>query len=502
MWADRYGSSFGSEHGGSGRCGIRGALIAKGIGRTPLVKKSASEGHRDGRLSLLEALREVICSEIAAAELPYGSVPVVAVIETGAAGRSDAILVRPTFVRPAHFERSLHFGSAGFTGSDQHLDALRVRDMVLLAEAEPELLGFPGLEEMYRRFANQLGAAQARRLWQGKFLSSNACVSGALADFGSSRALPSWHKYFDQPEERFGDELKYLEVAFDSSLRNFRKYSRIPNLGDRLERAAGALSSQIEGAFASDLIDSLGLKSAQPSTQETVATLFRNYWKSQQSILSSVEHIPTSSLPWIHRAVVCGGSGKDLNQDECIVRYLVEILNKDSSTQVADVLQRLSVWSAPREGLSFDGIAGICREAQSRFDLHSDMQRYVADVIDCALSRALRETADLPLGWRLVGQAVNAGSSVRYLQSLTGGRTAALVSGAVAGNTALVFGEKIPASATENARFPKIVWHIPCDSNAIYCGQKLFIGGIEVRLPPARFLFAPPADRWICASNH
>ena len=106
--ADRYGGTDGATHGGSGRCAVVGAFNAKGVGRTPLVPEGVDWTHAHGLLSLDEAVREAISAEIAHAELPYGAVPVIAILDGGGEywtpeGQSHrrAILVRPNFVRPA-----------------------------------------------------------------------------------------------------------------------------------------------------------------------------------------------------------------------------------------------------------------------------------------------------------------------------------------------------------------------------------------------------------------
>ncbi|HWU78853.1 MAG TPA: hypothetical protein VN158_02170, partial [Caulobacter sp.] len=193
--ADRYGGTGGATHGGSGRCAVVGAFNAKGVGRTPLVPEGVDWTHAHGLLSLDEAVREAISAEIAHAELPYGAVPVIAILDGGGEywtpeGQSHrrAILVRPNFVRPAYAERSIFFGTSGKLGSDQQIDAERVRDVVRgLTGPRPARLAanlsFDRLEEMFGRFAFQLGYGRAHRLWQGRFLTSNLSIDGALADF-------------------------------------------------------------------------------------------------------------------------------------------------------------------------------------------------------------------------------------------------------------------------------------------------------------------------------
>lgn len=147
LGADRYGGSGGAIHGGSGRCGSDGMLIAKGTGPTPLVSEAHDWSHSHGCLYLYDAIREAVASEILNAEAPHGAVPIVAIIDAGfSLARTDAdepercaILIRPAFLRLAHFERSLYFGTSGSANSDQFQDSLRVKDAIHFADEHAQL---------------------------------------------------------------------------------------------------------------------------------------------------------------------------------------------------------------------------------------------------------------------------------------------------------------------------------------------------------------------------
>ncbi|RNL00808.1 MchC protein, partial [Xanthomonas vasicola pv. vasculorum] len=84
-----------------------------------------------------------------------------------------ATLIRPAFLRLAHFERSLYFGTSGSSNSDQFQDSLRVKDAVHFADqhakreaGNPNGLGVE-LSELYLRLAEQIAASRAHRLWTG-----------------------------------------------------------------------------------------------------------------------------------------------------------------------------------------------------------------------------------------------------------------------------------------------------------------------------------------------
>jgi hypothetical protein len=229
--ADRYGGTGGAVNGGSGRCASLNGYNAKGIGPTPLVSRFSDAQHRNGLMSLSEAIREVISSEVANEELPCGAVPTLAIIDTGVNFRAlqdekehrAAIVVRPDFIRPAHFERSIFFGDSGYAESHQYKDATRVKQAIRHTASRPD--AFPTLKMMFLSIARQLGAMRAKRLWQGQFLTSNITIDGALVDFGAFRSLRNWRRFSGLAGEQFGTEIRQLKRAFLSLSFYFSKYA-------------------------------------------------------------------------------------------------------------------------------------------------------------------------------------------------------------------------------------------------------------------------------------
>jgi hypothetical protein len=209
--ADRYGAVGGSAHGGSGRCAYLGRFNIKGVGPTPLVPPGL-QSHSDGRLFLIDAIREAIYAEICHAESIKGAVRTVAIIGMGGKAGDTAnphcLIVRPNFVRPAHFERSLYFGTAGTKQSDQFKDAERV-EAVKSFVAE----GGSGLISIVGDLANQFGSLDAMRMVQGKYTSSNVSLSGEVADFGSFRFLRNWRymRFIKSDQDIFGKDMEYFK---------------------------------------------------------------------------------------------------------------------------------------------------------------------------------------------------------------------------------------------------------------------------------------------------
>ena len=308
-FADRYGGSGGAPHGGSGRCLVHGDFNAKGVGRTPLVAEHVDWEHAHGFLSLVDAVREAVCAEIAASETPYGGVPIIAIIDTGAhyardddeAPQRGAIVVRPNFIRPAHFERSVFFGTAGSQTSDQFIDALRVRDAIrAVAERPGELqIQFDGPADMFRRLAEQLGATRALRLWQGRFLSSNLSIDGAMVDFGAFCATPTWRRAVRSTYVGFGDEARYIGWAVTSLGHFFQKYGpRRHHLPPRTPFLA-ELDDLCQASFVR--INLSGLIAPQAggtaADRDRVRDLLLEYFDMQQS--TRVDYDTTAGSPWI-----------------------------------------------------------------------------------------------------------------------------------------------------------------------------------------------------------
>jgi len=305
--ADRYGGAGVSQHGGSGRSGISGPYNAKGIGRTPLASPDADWGHAHGYLPLREAIREAVAAEIANAELPHGAVPIVAVIDIGCSMQRTpssapdrlGVVVRPNFVRPAHFERSIGFGSAGFAGSDQHQDMLRVRENI--ARITDGLLQPPfDMHSFMEAVAQQIGACRALRLSQGRLLSSNITISGAMVDFGSFRAMANWRRAHGDVGEVFGDDERHVNNLAASLVFYMKKYGNcaLPGAADLISTVNESTDKWfVRNCIASSIGNYAG-------SAANLAELFRAYYTEQQREVVKVDDPRDLRLPWIHARLV------------------------------------------------------------------------------------------------------------------------------------------------------------------------------------------------------
>lgn len=227
-FADRYGG-YGVGHcGGSARCGINGDVQIKGIGLTPLLGSRSGAPidpwHSSGTVTMSEAAREAIWSGICGKVLPFSAVPTLAVVLTGTKClRTDgapgvvvlnrrALIMRSVALRPAHFLRNVHFKTALVPDTGLCEDYVRVRQMVCsLPTAFQQAYGGEingksatarvnaGLRAMARRFATQVAAAFAKRLYHGSLNCTNIALNGCYIDFGTMTSVSAYRRQASSP---------------------------------------------------------------------------------------------------------------------------------------------------------------------------------------------------------------------------------------------------------------------------------------------------------------
>jgi hypothetical protein len=203
--ADRYGGYGLDGNGGSGRSALYRGAYVKGIGRTPLIGRMADLEHSSGSAYFEEAVRETIYAEIFARELPWGAVRTSAIIDTGedqywgpAPGAEFQVLeercvllVREPLLRPAHFQRSIHFVSEEETTGEGDIKRVTHNLQVLSAH-----FGVSRIKQKFERFWSRW-AEQCAYLFANRFIqltpsTSNVTLDGRLVDFGAASAVPSW----------------------------------------------------------------------------------------------------------------------------------------------------------------------------------------------------------------------------------------------------------------------------------------------------------------------
>ncbi len=213
--------------GGSARCGILDNLQLKGVGKNQLhgtrPNSPADSWHSSGTVCVSEAGREAIWSSVCEAALPYGAVASLAIVLTGtrtsepSQGQGTghpprrALLVREPALRPAHFLRNVYFHASNPPTAKTCQDTERTGIAIhRLADAfaqafEPKASDTvistinSGLLEMARRFAAQLAASFAKRIFHGGLCSSNIALDGRFLDFGTMTTVSAYRRRSGAP---------------------------------------------------------------------------------------------------------------------------------------------------------------------------------------------------------------------------------------------------------------------------------------------------------------
>jgi hypothetical protein len=211
--AERYGGDGIGLNGGGVRCGNIEKRQIKGIGPTNLAGIDADYWHSYGGASLKEALRETIWGEVFNSALPFGAITVDAIIivsgsevelpypaSNGNTHCPRALIVRPQFARPAHYLRATSFRPSTQFKVNNPTDTERTKAAIqslhaglthILAAASGRSV-IDLLTETYQRFAFQIAAARAKRLFHSALSASNIALDGRFLDFGMSSSVSDY----------------------------------------------------------------------------------------------------------------------------------------------------------------------------------------------------------------------------------------------------------------------------------------------------------------------
>lgn len=516
--ADRYGQTAGGINGGSGRCAIVDDLIVKGVGRTPLVSDMAEWRYSHGQMWLDEAIHEAIAAEVGHAELPCGAVPAVAIIDTGAVGHHEngreagrrALLVRPSFVRLGHLQRSIYFGQGGSPDSEQHLDALRTREALeALWGAEPRrgALGVKSdtLEQTIARLVDQLTFAQAHRLWSGEMSSSNLSVDGALVDLGAFKPLRDWSRY--QPLVHmppFGGEISALRaIAFSLS----RLSARHGLNQASFEELRALIDRRAPVAFRRAIRQGLGLDpEGEGDEADGLVAAFEAYFAEQQKRIS---RWPMRTRPgwghaaWmnLHRARQRGRVDAQSQAFARQARACLEAMHPQDHTGRHGLAAAIARFLTPRPFLYWEVTRRRATGLVGRLRLDEDpngARARVAAFIDGIVTVSRRHWPGLPSHYVVLAQAVCPHTSLLHCLDLRGRREVVWIQALRHGDRSyffdLVAGVDLPAESIEIVD-ERITLSHPVETNIGDALRRIW--GAQATLPPLRAVFdldgvAPP----------
>ncbi|WP_200862092.1 hypothetical protein [Pseudogulbenkiania ferrooxidans] len=219
FYAERYGGSGISYHGGGARCGFDGKYHIKGIGPNPLLGRDVDRFHSSGSLSFEDAIYETLWGEILHRALPCGAVRSRAILLTDKVFKNNfghdektarrALLVRSPEIRPAHFERAIFFRKQYIYNNLIGSDIDRVKSVIKIfpstitgktidSAGNVEDIYMNRLLDLATSLAHQMSYCRANYLMLSTS-PSNVTVSGKLMDFNGVFSL--WPSYTNKHSE-------------------------------------------------------------------------------------------------------------------------------------------------------------------------------------------------------------------------------------------------------------------------------------------------------------
>lgn len=342
-YADRYGGPGIGLNGGSGRAAVINGYLVKGVGRTPLVSPLTEESHASGGAYLEESVRETIYSEIVRAEFPHSAVPILAIIDTGleqiwktASGSKTerrVLIVRPCFVRPAHFERATAFYSG-----DVHEGANDTKRVSQFFSSAVSLFGKDELcaayETLWTNWAQQLAYSFVHRLPHGSNTVSNICFDGKLLDFGAMSAVPSWAMTATMMSQQSIISLFHFLPATIRSLSYF--FGRFLDPRFSSEKIIGCLADTARLEFRHTLVrETLRLLGVQQDVANVAAT-GADFEELRKTVVALINHFqreridmvvstPAPKLKWDIDAIWSDNTPSHLRDIKAIVKNMIPL---------------------------------------------------------------------------------------------------------------------------------------------------------------------------------
>ncbi|MDR6674759.1 hypothetical protein [Xanthomonas sp. 1678] len=309
FFADRYGGMGVGPHAGSGRCGTHGQLQVKGIGVTPLVGVERDIQHSHGSVTVEEAIRELVYARLAGAELPYGAIPIVAIIATGTqtqSGEEKALIVRPNFFRTSALERAPYHRPLREQRFAHLEDVTRVRDAIRLLDADEEQrrrcgIAVRSLAHFIERVVHQLAFCQANRLYFGACTTSNLTINGEQLDYGSARSVRNWGRAVDTFPAFGRDDLHVFGGACEALSFYFGKYASGAAFAALDEPVRGLMERSYRRRLDQAFLALFGLErdACDPAAAEAICSVLRDYFARQQKPEVTLRTMADpASTPW------------------------------------------------------------------------------------------------------------------------------------------------------------------------------------------------------------
>jgi hypothetical protein len=446
--ADRYGGWGIGNNGGSGRSVVINGYYVKGVGRTPLIGVGTESEHMSGGAYLEECVRESILSELVDAEFPYGAVPTLAIIDTGATQvwhqfipakvERRCLLVRPCFLRPAHLERaSNHISEDERQG---HIDAERVQESVT---SFIRMFGHDALLSTYRKFwlawAEQLAYSFVHRLPHGGENTSNIALDGRLVDFGATAAVPSWARVvLEFGGVAIGETLTYVAEGIKTHTRVLERYVCSRNDGSmNVPKTIELAARRYRDVVLREVLRVVGLSTSQAqrllasehrgAIAKLIGRMVGHFRREHMAVFAGT---PPPRIPWDldqFWSEVSPQHAKGL-RDFLIGHFEVFARGERRSVELEIVAARCRLRSKSREELYREQIKrDLYRTLEVKPTAETLTQSGLDQVISEAISRNRRDSLVEPDGAIPIGFARGAEKAYALFRSITTGREVAVL---------------------------------------------------------------------------
>jgi hypothetical protein len=377
-----------------------------------------------------------------AAEFPHGSVPVLAIIDTGFVQIWDTdngpkperrcLLVRPAFLRPAHFMRALDY--IGHHHQDGMADAKRVACMI---ERASNQFGTDPFSEQWESFwsawAEQLAYAFVHRLNHGGNSESNIALDGRLLDFGGMSALPSWARILlTQGGWPAGADMHYLIHAQQSASAMLAKHlGQEWTLAEKWQSLQAAAFAAYKKTVFCEVLRVLGLTRAQiknllasemaQAITAAVNRLLAHYTREQFAIF---EGIPEPHFSWEIPKFWEVNPSQHMRELRELIEHAVflGILTDTKGHLHSTWMARCLMLSQTRTGLFRDNIKhALYKELDGAFTGKELTEEVVTQVINDFIRRHRIDSKVEPLNAAPLGFASNNDDSYALFKDLIGG---------------------------------------------------------------------------------
>jgi hypothetical protein len=336
-----------------------------------------------------------------------------------------------------------------------------------------------------------MGAARALRLWQGRFLSSNIAIDGALVDFGSFRAVANWRRATGLPGEVFGQESRFLRLAADSLCFYFRKYGangrEVPDPNALMKR----LERSVEDEFDRTTLRAFGLD-ADGHTRASASLLerMRGYYDRQQRESVRVDDPHDLRRPWVYDLIRPGAhwlSGRGYRTCDESFALAMHVLDAFPDLEPAGVtLLAARRWFRPRLHILYP-VATKSALAQSRrlAGAGDHGARDLARHIDIQLTRSRRHWPSLPPHLDVRAQVCRHFSTALYCVHKETGDARLWIEGHMSPTHLHAFGTRVPLTRLGLEPDSPAGIEVLDPSVDETQGGRITIAGCDIDIPPA-----------------